>query len=136
MNYIDSNFFIYAVASDTPEGRWCRSTLSHIMEGEFIACTSTLTWDEIVYVLMKKINREIALECSEYFLSLPNVHYIDVSPEILKLAHSIMTQYAMKPRDAIHAACMSHQGIDTIITEDTHFDRIPSVKRVWMNDIA
>ncbi|MCA1917078.1 type II toxin-antitoxin system VapC family toxin [Methanospirillum hungatei] len=135
MKYIDSNFFIYATASDTPEGHWCRKILGHIMEGEFIACTSTLTWDEIVYVLMKKINREIALECSEYFLSLPNVHYIDVSPEILKSAHFIMTQYAIKPRDAIHAAWMSHQGIDTMITEDTHFDRIPSVKRVWINDI-
>jgi predicted nucleic acid-binding protein len=84
---------------------------------------------------MKKINREIALECSEYFLSLPNFHYIDVSPEILKSAHFIMAHYAMNPRDAIHTACMSHQGIDTIITEDTHFDRIPSVKRVWMKDI-
>lgn len=134
MKYFDSNFFIYAAASDTAEGHWCRKILGLIMDGEIKACTSTLTWDEIVYVLMKKINREIAFECSEYFLSLPNLHYIDVSPEIIRSAHLIMVQHSVKPRDAIHAACLSSQGIETIITEDAHFDRIPSVKRVWLKD--
>jgi len=85
-------------------------------------------------VLLKKTSREIAYECSEIFLTIPHLQYIDVNPEILKIAHSIMNQYSLKPRDAIHVACMSSQGIESIITEDKHFFQVPSIKRIWMND--
>ena len=40
----------------------------------------------------------------------------------------------LKPSDALHVATMLSNHITTIISEDRDFDKIDSIKRVWVQD--
>lgn len=46
------------------------------------------------------------------------------SPEILATALRYIDENELKPRDAIHAATMEVIGLNEILSEDGHFDRV------------
>ena len=43
-----------------------------------------------------------------------------------------MLRYCPQPSDSIIAASMKRTSIETIISEDNGFDRIPGIKRKWL----
>jgi len=45
-------------------------------------------------------------------------------------AQSIMEEYALKPRDAIHAATALTNGLHRILSFDKDFDAIPDLTRI------
>lgn len=40
-----------------------------------------------------------------------------------------MSAYSMRPRDALHWAVMQRNGLFDLVSNDAHFDRIPSIRR-------
>jgi predicted nucleic acid-binding protein len=61
MAYIDSNVFIYPVlygADNNEKARNAKEILLKIEEGELKAYTSTLTWDEVVWVVSRVMGRD------------------------------------------------------------------------------
>jgi hypothetical protein len=61
MPYIDSNVFIYPVIYQTEsqqKAKKAKETLLKIENGEISAYTSTLTWDEVVWVVSKLLSRD------------------------------------------------------------------------------
>jgi len=55
MYYFDANVFIYPQIYDLKIGSAAKAKeyLTALVEGEIEGCTSTLTWDEIVYIVRK-----------------------------------------------------------------------------------
>ena len=47
----------------------------------------------------------------------------------MALACDLIERHKDLPRDAVHAATMRNNGLETIISADTHFDRIPGIRR-------
>lgn len=135
MKYIDSNIFILPIIYD-PESekraKLAKGILIEIAEGNVKAATSFLTWDEIVWVVRKLVNKDIAIKEGEKFLQFPNLEMLEVKKNIIIKAQEIIKKYGTKPRDAIHAASAVENGIREIISDDPDLDAIKEITRVFV----
>lgn len=125
--YVDANVFIQAIIRDDES---CIGVLQKIIKKEFIGVTSVLSWDELVYIVEKFINRDTAVTEGRKFLQFPNLIFVEVKKEIILKAQKLVEKYDLKPRDAIHAATAIHLNANEIISEDGDFDKISELKRI------
>ena len=128
--YVDSNLFIYASTEEGIISEKAYEIIKKIDEGSLIAYTSTLTMDEVLYIMQKKVGRDIAVNTVENYIKLNNLKIISVDLEVLNKSIEIYKQTNLKPRDSIHLAVMKINKIDTMITSDSDFDKIKDIKRV------
>ena len=132
MPYIDSNVFIYAAIYQTEsqqKAKKAKETLLKIENGEISAYTSTLTWDEVVYVVSKLLSRNDGINQGKKLLGFPNLEFIDVDEGILTVALNLLNKYKLSPRDSIHAASAISRKIKTVISDDKDFDQIEEITR-------
>ena len=66
---------------------------------------------------------------AEAILTTPNLDIVAVTRQTVWGALAIIKEFHLNPRDALHASCALEHGITTIISEDSDFDKIPSLKR-------
>ncbi|MEK6848530.1 MAG: type II toxin-antitoxin system VapC family toxin [Nanoarchaeota archaeon] len=130
MKYLDSNIFLFAFSQNSPQCKFCRDLLESIMSGKDKACTSYLTWDEVVYHLKKIFGRETAILKSKKLLRFPNIKFVDVDMIIIDKAHQLLEKYNLEPRDSIHAATAILLGAKEFVSDDADFDQINELKRV------
>jgi predicted nucleic acid-binding protein len=122
-----------------------------IERGELIAYTSALTFDELGYRLLlafkdryegsplerlrdeeEKMLSEFATRVASLLERLRAYTYltvVDVLASDLDTMSDAMTQYYLRPRDALHYAAMQRVGCWDLASNDPHFDRIPTIKR-------
>jgi uncharacterized protein len=132
MPYLDSNIFIYPVlyrAESQAQAKKAKEILAKIENGTLPACTSTLTWDEVVWVVKKNMGREEAVNQGRKLLGFPNLEFISVDNSIVSRAQKLMEKYPLNPRDAIHVASALEKRIKEIISEDSELDVIKEIKR-------
>jgi len=128
--YIDSNVFIYPVLFADDKAKRCRAVLQQIVSREIQAATSVLTWDEFTYIIQRNLGREIAIAEGEKFLHFPNLLLIETNAAILAKAQQLLSEFNIRPRDAIHAATAILQGVTEIISDDPDFDKIKTIRRI------
>jgi len=128
--YLDSNVFIYPVLFADAKAERCRAILRQVVDREFPAVTSVLTWDEFVYVVQKVLGRNVAVAEGQKFLRFPHLSFLRTDVEILMRAQRLLTEYNVRPRDAIHAATALVHGANDIISDDGDFDAIKDVRRI------
>jgi predicted nucleic acid-binding protein len=94
--------------------------------------TDVLVLDELIYVSRKKygIPYELSIEFVESIV-LPYVTLIDVGEEEYNHAVEAMKE-GLRPSKVIHIGAMRSNGVELIITEDSDFDRVKGIKRIWM----
>ena len=131
VKYLDANVFILSAISSDEKGCNARKILESTAKGAIHCATSTLTFDEIVWVITKqRKDRDRALTFSTYALDLPNLQILPVNRNDLLRAFILMGKYQdLRPRDAIHIAVCLNNGIHTIITDDSDFDDISEMQR-------
>ncbi len=129
MKYLDANVFIYPVINNNKRADFYRKIIYEVVSGKIKACTSVLTWDEVIHYLKKEKGKNFALMQSEKFLKLPNLCFIETSIHIIIKAHQLMKKYEINPRDAIHVATAMSCSSEEIISEDKIFDKIKEIKR-------
>ncbi len=127
MMYIDANIFILAILYKNEK---CKKILSDIVYKQIQACTSVLTWNEIVYTLRKHAGRQFAINEGKKFLNFPNLAFIEANESVLRHAQHFITQYDVDPMDAIHVASALFQGTHEFISNDSDFDKIKEIKRI------
>ncbi|MGE9809920.1 type II toxin-antitoxin system VapC family toxin [Ferroplasma acidiphilum] len=130
MIYIDSNVFIFAALNNEELGNGAKLILEKVENRSIEASTSSLTFDEVVWIVKKNRSFEDAVSIGEAFLVMEGLHLVDVNQDLLALAISIMKKYKTDPRDSIHAATAITQKADVIISEDMDFDKIMGIKRI------
>lgn len=130
MKYLDSNVFLFAFSQNSPQFKFCRHILESIMFGRDRACTSYLTWDEVVYHLKKIFGREVAIAESKKLLKFPNMLFINVDPKIIDKAQQLLEKYNIEPRDSIHAATAILLGAKEFVSDDSDFDQIEEFGRL------
>ena len=128
--YVDSNLFIYASSEEGIISKNAYEIIKKINDGNLIAYTSTLTMDEVLYIIQKKVGREIAANIIENYIKLNNLNIISVDLEILNKSIEIYKSTNLKPRDSIHLAVMKINKISAMISSDPDFDKIKDVKRI------
>jgi len=131
--YIDSNIFLYPIVYDAEaveKARESRNLLLKISEGLIRACTATITWDEIVWVVRRIFGLKPSIEQGRKFLEFPNLELLSVKKSTILRAQELIERYRIKPRDAIHVAVALENNITTIISYDKDFDKVKEVKRL------
>lgn len=133
MMYFDSNIFVYALIYDHQLEDFKKADyyLQRIVKAEIIGYTSTLTWDEVFYVIKKNNDLDKAIQASNVFLKLPNLCFINVDFSVILEAHNIIRESGIMPRDAIHAACAIKYCNGNIVSNDNCFDNINKMKRIY-----
>ncbi|MBI5392893.1 type II toxin-antitoxin system VapC family toxin [Candidatus Woesearchaeota archaeon] len=130
MVYIDSNIFVFASLDYDKLSDLSQKIISQIEQRKCIVFTSVLTYDEVVWNIRKHLSKEASFIAGELFLSLSNLIVKDVTKNTIFEAHHLMKQYFLKPRDAIHLATMILENETEILSEDSDFDKIPTIKRI------
>jgi len=130
--YIDSNVFLYPVLYDSEavvEARKSKEFLLKIAQGGVEACTATVTWDEVVWVIRKIFAFDPSMEVGKKLLSFPNLRLLGVKNGTIYTAQELMEKYKIKPRDAIHAATALENKVTEIVSYDKDFDEINGINR-------
>jgi uncharacterized protein len=132
MSYLDSNIFIYPVIYDEatePKVRKAKQILLSVENSKLSAFTSTLTWDEVVWVVSKVMGRAEAVSQGKKLLHFPNLQFVEANENVVARAQKILEKYSLSPRDAIHVASAMEKRTKVIISDDADFDRIKEIKR-------
>jgi uncharacterized protein len=132
MPYIDANVFLYSILykeEQEPKVKYVRQILQSIEKGELSAYTSTLTWDEVVWIVRKEMGKDEAISQGQKLLGFSNLQWIIVDENILFQAQVLMNKYNLHPRDSIHVASALSRKITIIISEDSDIDRVKEIKR-------
>ncbi len=132
MKYIDANVFVYYLLHQESDKKRIAAAdlLSKVVDGSLQAATSVLTWDEIMWVLRKRIGKDAAVIEVAKFLEFPNLRFLDVKESTISISQYVVKEYGIDPRDAIHIACCIENSIGEIISDDSDFDGVREVKRL------
>jgi predicted nucleic acid-binding protein len=133
MPYLDSNVFIYPVIYQTesePKAKKAKEILSSVETGKMDAYTSTLTWDEVVWVVSKTMGRSEGINQGKKLLGFPNLKLITTDTSVVSHAQRLIEKRKVNPRDAIHIACALEKKITEIISDDSELDVIKEIQRI------
>ena len=126
--FLDANIFIYAYRSQERMGAACQKLMERTLKGEQQAATSVLVMDEVFYYFLNHRDREFAKKIWNNILNNRNIRILAVDE---KVAREVLryVDAGLEPRDALHAATMKTNGMDTICSYDKGFDKISGIKR-------
>jgi predicted nucleic acid-binding protein len=136
MLYIDSNVFIYPIlySEDVePKVKKAKQILQNIENSELSACTSVLTWDEVVWVVRKTMGKTEAISQGQKLLGFLNLEFISTDENIIGQAQTLMAKYNLNPRDAIHIASAMNKKVSNIISDDEDIDVVKEIKRISLH---
>jgi predicted nucleic acid-binding protein len=130
--FIDSNIFIYVLTEDTNYCKTAKAILHRVEEGEEVT-TSTLVLEEVfVFLEAEKASQKIP-EVLDYIRSYPTLRIVPYLPEDMVSAASLlkMVKFKVDWDDTLITATMKRIGLTEIYSNDSHFDIIPGVKRIF-----
>ena len=133
MVYLDANVFLYPMLYDPatePKAKRARDLLTDVVSGKIRASTSTLTWDEVVWVIWRLVGRPEAVRAGTLLLRFPNLRFVEVTGPVITKAQEVMTEYGLRPRDSIHVASALIIGDNEIVSDDVDFDRVDIITRI------
>jgi uncharacterized protein len=131
--YADAGLFLLPVlhAEGLLAAQAAARFLTSLARGSRAVSTSTLTWDEVVYVVRRVLGPEDSVAKAQELLDFPNLGWTRVDLAVLRRAAGLYRSLPMRPRDAIHAASALESGEREILSEDRVFDRVPGLNRLW-----
>ena len=137
MIYVDSTIFVFALLYDPSESihaHISQRVLMDIALENIPACTSSLTWDEIVYAVRKNVGDGASVIAGEKFLGYPNLQNLRTDSQTLKTAQQIISKYSIGPRDAIHVASAIRANARAILSNDSDFNRIQEIAKISLEE--
>lgn len=133
MYYLDSNIFIYSALYDPSNLDKARSSISllrRLAKGQIDGCTSTLTWDEVVWAVRRFSGGRTAAKQGRALFDLPNLAFVSVDKSVLSEAQDLMERHDLTPRDCIHAGTALKMGVSDFISYDSDFDDLKDLRRI------
>ena len=133
---IDSAVVAHALGADSPWRVACRQVLWQIEQDRFRAYASVEMIQEVVHHRLRRSGDRIAsAQQGRYASSLFTL--LNFDREVLDLSLDLIERIpTVRGRDAVHAATALAYGIDTIISPDSAFDKIPGLSRLDPVDVV
>ena len=132
--FIDANIFVYLLSADPRYSRRALAILEDAERGVYEAYTSTLVVSQVLAHLERRKRREAMEKFLEYLEEGP-VFVIDTRFEDFMRAAELSAEHGLPLHrlwdDLVIAAQMERLGIREIYSNDSDFDRIPGVVRLF-----
>ena len=131
--FIDAPLLIYLNTLTNPRYRILYENFYIEILTKYKPYTDVLVLDELIYISKKKYN--IPYKVSIKFVEtniLPYITILNLGEEEYKYATEIITKHNLKPSDTLHVSAMINNNITLIVSEDREYSRIPTVKRLWI----
>lgn len=129
MIFLDANFLIYLNLGVEE----IRNLYLNLLSTESLAL-DVLVIDEVIYVSKKKYN--VKFEDTLNFLDeivLPYVTVLPLTSREYEIAKEFMVKHSLYPSDSIHIAVMISNSIKKIVSEDSDFDKVNEIERIWIS---
>lgn len=130
--FLDVNIPMYAAGGEHPLRDSCVWIMTAVAAGELPAVIDVEIIQEILYRFGAAGRWPLAISMAENILKIVPV-VLPVTTKDMKLTVDLTRTYGpigAKARDLIHAAVMRNNGLQTIISADTHFDMIDGLTRI------
>lgn len=131
MKFLDTNIILrYLTLDNAPKAKKCESLFQRVSLGKEALFTSTLVIAEVVWVLEKAYQLSKA-EITGLIQKILNTPHIECDEkDVLMAAAGLYSLKNIDFIDAYNVIVMEARKIEAVYSYDTHFDRIPSLKRV------
>jgi len=132
VRFIDSNLFIYHIDKNPVFGQTSQKILQRVESGEE-AVSSTLVLEEVFIHVEQEYSAQDIPSVLYSILSYVNLRIVPYTVEDMLNAAEILEDagFTLDWDDAVIVAVMERFGIKEIYSNDHHFDRVPSVRRVF-----
>lgn len=131
MRFVDANIFIYHLASDPKYGKVAKEILMRIQNGGEASLTSALVISQVSSYLKWKGKASSVPMFIEFLRSLPNLTKAETNfADYLELTVSKEIR-EHNWDDLVIASQMRRYGINEIYSNDSDFDSIQGIKRVF-----
>ena len=128
--YVDSNVFIAPLIYEEAGGAGAAAGVLKLIEvGEVTAYTSTLTWDEVVWVVRRALGKPDSVQAGEKLLAFPNLRFVPATEEIVRSAQQMVSDHGTAPRDALHLASALSRKVRLVLSDDPDLGVVPQLKR-------
>ena len=128
--FIDTNIPMYVAGREHRFKPPSTLFLRRVAEGKVSAATDVEVLQEILYRYHHLREIEKGFLVFDAFAQAVPVIYPVFLDDTLKAKELLRAHPGIKPRDAIHAAVLRGRGLDTIVSYDRDFDRIPGIRRI------
>jgi predicted nucleic acid-binding protein len=116
----------------------CVAILSKVQSGELNAAIDTEVFQEILYryhhINLSDKGVDLAWNMMDIVFEV-----LPITKKVIEISLYFYQQYQNKgisPRDIIHVATMTQNGIEKIVSVDRHFDLIEEVQRIDPSKLA
>ena len=153
--YVDTNILYMYLRADLEHLPTIRRFLSYVVQGDIEAFVGIPVLDELFYrlllarikdvsgrnpldVLRQDLVRAIDSHASviensmHQLMTLPHLSFVGVETADGERMLDNIGVYKLLPRDALHVAIMQRLNISRIASDDTDFDRVGGIERIWM----
>ncbi|GAB6284374.1 MAG: PIN domain-containing protein [Methanoregula sp.] len=132
---IDTNLLVYAFDADSGDKQQtAQELLSRCWRHEMQFAVSTQNLAEFSAIVREKVSHPASGDEVRAFLygitEFRDWTILTYGAETVIRAHEIRDNYSLHFWDALLVATMEENSIRTIYTEDTHFARVPWLKRI------
>lgn len=132
--FLDSSFLIYLRYAESDEVfNYVTGLLRDAIKREERLLINMIVVDETIWILTRKYRIPLSEAFELIDKLMPIVEVIPVDYTEYDVMKGAMMEYGLKPSDAIHVASMKKSGAQHIVSEDKEFDKIPWIKRIWMD---
>ena len=135
--FIDTNVIVKYFAGFEE----ARRLLEPVLAGELEGYINVVVYSEVLFTVLRLltgrnayrlkgdpglVSRVAREKLRDYFEFLEvYFHELEVTSEVKRLAFEVMRDYGLLPNDALIAATCRYYGIETVVTFDEDFERIP-----------
>ena len=132
--FLDSCYLAYLrYAADDRIADYVTSLLRHATDMQAELVTNMIAIDEAVWLLVKKygVPQEEVFELVNRLLPLLSIVPLD-SEDYASMKQTMLT-YSLRPSDSLHIASVKKSQATYLVSEDKDFDKIPTIKRLWLD---
>lgn len=132
--FLDSSYLIYLRYAESDEVfNYVTGFLREAVKRGEQLLVNMIVIDETTWILSQKYGFPLSevFELIDRLMSL--IEVIPVNYTEYDVMKKVMMEYGLKPSDAIHVASMNKSGAQHIVSEDKEFDKVPWIKRIWLD---
>lgn len=124
--FLDACALIYLIEGRAPFAQSARDELAALTNAhpQLGIAVSRLTWLECRVGPLKQQDTQ-ALQAYDAFFARPDLHWVELSRDVVELATAIRVQHGLRTPDALQAACcLQLGGQHVFLTGDVAFNRV------------